>query len=315
MRGIMESLCCAKRQMIFPKLFPDFDITEANRLYVVGNGFDIHHGIESRYIDFKDWLQKKKHDSLVRMMDVFFSNKREFWGDIEKALGEYDEKSITDYCEPESSQDEILDHPGRWQAGVEDSIPYVFGVAMGDFREAFNGWVENIDIDGIEADLQMPQQSKYLSFNYTETLEKAYGISTQNILHIHGSRLDKDAVFEIGHGNSRDANDPYGDEGQLLPYQNAYSSVIGIMNEWKKDCKGIIERNQYFFNSLISVNEVCTIGISYNDIDLPYLKAVASNVALDCKWVMNYYSERDKKNAQRVAGMLGISNYVINRFE
>ena len=298
-----------------PELFPDFGISEADRLYIIGNGFDIHHGIESKYSDFKAWLEKNKNESLVRMMDEFFSNDREFWGDIEEALGEYDEESITEYCEPESSLDEELDHPGRWQTQVEDSIPYIFGGAMNEFREAFDEWVRSINVSESQADLHMPQSSKYLSTNYTETLELIYGVSGQNVLHVHGSRLDKDAEFVIGHGNSRDANDPYGDDGQLLPYQNAYSSVIAIMNEWKKDCQSIIIRNEGFFYSLPSVKGVCIIGKSYNDIDMPYLQAVASNVDPDCKWVLNYYSERDRNNAQKVASQLGLSNYVIKQFE
>ena len=301
--------------MVDTELFPDFGIAEAERLYVIGNGFDIHHGIESRYSDFKEWLEKNKNKRLVRLMDEFFSNDREFWGDIEEALGEYDEESITEYCEPESSIDEKLDHPGRWQAQVEDSIPYIFGEAMNEFREAFDEWVRSIDISKSQVDLQMTLSSKYLSTNYTETLEMIYGVPVHNVLHVHGSRLDKDAEFVIGHGNSRDAIDPYGDDGQLLPYQNAYSSVIAIMNEWKKDCQSIIQRNEDFFYSLQYVKGVCIIGISYNGIDMPYLQAIANNVDSGCKWVLNYYSVRDKKNAQKVAAQLRLKDYSVVSFE
>lgn len=31
------------------ELFPDFGIREDERLYIVGNGFDIYHGIASKY--------------------------------------------------------------------------------------------------------------------------------------------------------------------------------------------------------------------------------------------------------------------------
>ena len=76
-------------------LFEDYGISENERLYVVGNGFDIHHGINSVYWDFKKWVQKNRKDSnLIGLMDTFFSNDREFWGDIEKALGEYMMKKL-----------------------------------------------------------------------------------------------------------------------------------------------------------------------------------------------------------------------------
>ena len=41
-------------------LFPDFSVSEQDRLYVIGNDFDIHHKIESTYWDFKKWVQKTK---------------------------------------------------------------------------------------------------------------------------------------------------------------------------------------------------------------------------------------------------------------
>ena len=68
-------------------LFPDFGIPEDERLYVIGNGFDIHHGIDSSYWHFKEWVRKnRKESNLIRLMDTLFSNDRECWGDIEKAL-------------------------------------------------------------------------------------------------------------------------------------------------------------------------------------------------------------------------------------
>ena len=30
-----------------------------SKLFIFGNGFDLHHGIESKYEDFKNWLYKK----------------------------------------------------------------------------------------------------------------------------------------------------------------------------------------------------------------------------------------------------------------
>lgn len=51
------------------------------KLYILGNGFDIAHSIESRYSDFERWVEKSANKDLVRMMDIFFSTKRDFCGD------------------------------------------------------------------------------------------------------------------------------------------------------------------------------------------------------------------------------------------
>lgn len=297
------------------ELFPDYEIKENERLYVIGNGFDIHHRIDSKYVDFKKWVQKNKDPHLVRMMDTFFSNECDFWADIEKALGDYREEEITDFCEPDSPDDFKYDHPGQWQAGVEDSIPYIFGDVMDQFRDAFDEWVMSIDIRGVEADLQLPMASKYLSFNYTETLERFYHIPDKNVLHIHGSRLVKGDEFVIGHNWYRDASEPYGDDGQLLSYQNAYSEVIEIMNQWTKHPESIIASNKQFFRSLNNIKAVCVMGLSYNDIDMPYLKEVVTSVAPDCKWWLYYYSEDDMKMAEVAAVEMGLRDYCLRRFE
>jgi len=34
-----------------------------NRLFVIGNGFDLHHGIPSRYSDFGEYIQSVDHST------------------------------------------------------------------------------------------------------------------------------------------------------------------------------------------------------------------------------------------------------------
>lgn len=297
------------------ELFPDYEIKDNNRLYVIGNGFDVHHRIVSRYEDFKKWVIQNKDSHLVRMMDIFFSNECEFWADIENALGDYREERITEFCEPVSSDDFKYDHPGQWQAGLEDSIPYVFGEVMDYFRDSFNEWVWSLGISGVKADLQLPTESKYLTFNYTETLEMCYHVPDKNILHIHGSRLVKGDEFVIGHNWYRDVNEPYSDDGQLLPYQNSYSEVIRIMNQWVKSPDNLIRVNKPFFQSLKTIKAVCVMGLSYNEIDMPYLKEVATSVAKECKWWLYYYNDDDIKKAEATAKLLGLKDYCLSFFE
>lgn len=50
------------------ELFPDYEIKEEERLYVIGNGFDVHHGIDSKYVDFKKWLMRNHNGRLIGLM-------------------------------------------------------------------------------------------------------------------------------------------------------------------------------------------------------------------------------------------------------
>ena len=86
-------------------LFPTIDVENKHTLFIIGNGFDIAHRLKTQYCDFEEWLRQQGNDHLVRMIETFFSNYRDFWGDIEKALGEYDEEEIVDWCSPDEGID------------------------------------------------------------------------------------------------------------------------------------------------------------------------------------------------------------------
>lgn len=291
----------------------EYGVSESEQLYIIGNGFDIHHKIKSEYCNFKDWIKKNGKSSTIDLIDIFFNNDNKFWSKIEQSLGEYNESSITDWCVPDNPTDFKYDHPGAWQASVEDSIPYFFGTAMDDFRDAFNKWVDSINIRGIKTDLLLPKTAKYLTFNYTDTLESAYGIPPENVLHIHGNRLVPSNEYIFGHGISRDINEPYIDETIELPYQNAYSEVIATMNNWRKDPQKIIKSHGAFFESLSYCKGVCVMGLSYNKIDMPYLEEIAEKVDTGCQWVLMYYSKEDYQRAYGFSKKQNLFNPKITR--
>lgn len=169
-------------------LFPEIEQQNKKTLVVIGNGFDLANGIESSYGNFKEWLQKNSKHRLIGLMDTFFSNQRDVWGDIEKALGEYDEDSILEYCKPNENFD--YDHPTRSMAAVEDSPDWIFRPVLDEFLEEFRNWVDSININDAEKVLDLPMECRYLTFNYTETLERVYSIPESNILHISSFASD-----------------------------------------------------------------------------------------------------------------------------
>ena len=88
-------------------------------LFIIGNGFDISHGIKSRYADFHDYLVDNKKGSLLNFLDNFFNNSGKLWSDLENTLGEYDPDTILDECSPGDEID--LDHYMRSTAAIADS--------------------------------------------------------------------------------------------------------------------------------------------------------------------------------------------------
>lgn len=68
-------------------LIPNIPPHNDEVLYVIGNGFDLSHGIESSYRHFAQWVKAQGNNQLIGLMDTFFSNKRSLWSDVETALG------------------------------------------------------------------------------------------------------------------------------------------------------------------------------------------------------------------------------------
>jgi hypothetical protein len=57
------------------------------------------------------------------------------------------------------------------------------------------------------------------------------------------------------------------------------------------------------------------MGLSYSEVDMPYLQKVADSVAVDCKWWLYYYNDDDRLRADKMAVMLGLNDYCLRQFE
>lgn len=49
-----------------------------NALFIIGNGFDIFHGIRSKYKNFKEFLIFRQKNNLVDLLDCFFGQMMAF---------------------------------------------------------------------------------------------------------------------------------------------------------------------------------------------------------------------------------------------
>lgn len=64
------------------------------KLYIIGNGFDIYHGINSRYSDFKNYVHVTDYE-LFQTLEKYF-NTDELWSDFEETLAYIDADEIID---------------------------------------------------------------------------------------------------------------------------------------------------------------------------------------------------------------------------
>lgn len=59
------------------------------KLYIIGNGFDIGHGIPCKYSDFYTYLERNREDVLEEMGQYYYvDSDSELWSDFERGLEE-----------------------------------------------------------------------------------------------------------------------------------------------------------------------------------------------------------------------------------
>jgi len=293
-------------------------------LYVIGNGFDIHHKIPSRYLNFKDWLEENDEYTYSKVEEILgvWQGDDMWWNEFETNLGEVD--VIKEYTEnvafenqPNYASDDY--HDGDlYDAEVE--IEQELGGLMENLKDDFQQWACKLPAgDGSKIVKIEKEDSFFLTFNYSLTLEKKYGIPGNQILHIHGIAYDKDSI-EMGHGRSykevrdeldndlpvppndlsaeeyaewyQDREDEVADDYPTIQAKDAAASAVCSM---QKDVEGIIKKNKPFFDSLKKVEEVHVYGFSFATTDMPYLEKIIACIRTEkVLFEASWFSEKDK---------------------
>lgn len=231
------------------------------RLYIIGNGFDLHHGLKTSYGAYKEYLKNKnrisydEYENIVRMNNDTI----DAWTDIENSLNLNYAKILSSYVDRDEVEalvkdrrtsiltaryNESEDYYGDDESdslndvlpGMGDmSIVSMYGQYLNkevelatEFIYDFTGihlynWLKNIDYSKVKADLLIEKDAKFVSFNYIDTLEDYYDISSENVLHIHGrlKEVELPTVYDKGimyddMEDLIDKLDDYSDEAQLV---------------------------------------------------------------------------------------------------
>ena len=272
-------------------------------LHIVGNGFDLAHGIASSYADFKDYAWKHGDQYLMGLLETCYPDANPWngelclWSDLERALGNPDFQAAF-----EASTDDIQledGHEGRYIAQMEDAPEFLLGMMFDAFHRVFEDWVNDIDnnVDPIPNLSHFGGGDNYLSFNYTDTLEKVYGVPRNRINYIHG-RLNSDDEIIVGHHAVVNANDHLSDDPMVYEYQG-YDNIANEVNKQRKLTSDIIANNSEYWQSLGQVDKVMVYGHSLTDVDMDYFHEVAKHVKGVCEWHFSiyYYDPISRKKA------------------
>jgi len=307
----------------------------AKVLLVIGNGFDLAHGMKTSYYDFRNWLNGFAHKEYVAKME----NNLNCYGDMlwtnfeenTKLLSRIDYKEkfykYSSYLTECSAK--IIDQNGNLVVRDAEDNNGIWAVAdfMGEIfnqqgfqhyleeelfwlyrlKELFFKWIKSIELPPNPM-YSIPQNVLCLNFNYTNLLEDTYKIVPEKILHIHGSTDN-----EIEFGNPDLAS---------LWLQNEDARALQVKDEINnalksvhKDVMSIISKNQSFFNNLNKIQKIYILGHSMNEIDEQYFLKIKENVSPNARWIASYHNEKDKLRAEFIFGKLGINRFEIKKLD
>ncbi len=311
-----------------------------NRLVILGNGFDIAHGLRTKYEHFMEYLLAGKSaisfsehiDDLERIALYEelckYIPEEDLWSSFERALGELDDGYLRDNnsCYLLSYGDE------NWRDSAHHDYQYMISEALAfadDIPTQFRKWISTIDTHVTpKASLDIiSNDCLFVNFNYTDTLETSYDISEERILYIHGKALRGDNLI-LGHHDEeliQEEPEPQFDSEEeyelCLEYYDedvrvteADEIIKGYFRKTYKDTAAIIQKNQTFFSSLQEIEEIYILGHSLSLIDFEYFNAIKQNVSPTCLWNISCHNDEDYINAQRLVKLLEISNCTLFYF-
>ena len=319
------------------------------KLYVIGNGFDLAHGLKTSYWDFRTYLKKYAEDLLMEFEKLYgfypfhphdghlSENKQrelvrqrdnilyeELWRDFEFSLGHADETEIQGICETAVDSMQYLES-GPVQ--IEDTLreyfdeQFEFVVKLQDYLlkwvkqvRLHKAFVKNRELDHNKRDL-------FLTFNYTPTLERIYGINSTQICHIHGGIPPYcHSAPIIGHGNKetikqreqwRKECDEIFDEGGASTNQ----AFVNFYRQTLKDTDKTLAMNSSFFGKIKDVSQVLVIGHSLGNVDMPYFEEVLRRTDAGTPWEVFYFNKSEKPQMEKTLRKIGVDNLCMDTAE
>ena len=292
------------------------------KLFIIGNGFDLAHGMKTRYSDFRDYLIDEydvdenlintvgydiptPHDlpdggeeyddtiAVAAIVKTLDNTEGSQWKDVEKSLGELNfGEFLDDWAEMYNSDDDNAFRDNMFRN--EDNARNLCG-ALSLIEGYFQDWVRTIKVSNILMpdfkELISPENDLFLNFNYTKTLEKLY--NAQSVCHIHGTQ-DKDIYF--GHGNDEDKTDYYQSN-----WFGAESELNQLQYSLRKDTKEAYDKNALFFNKIEETAkegnfEIYSFGFSFSEVDTIYLREIFRMI--DTKDVVFHLNDFERKEQQ-----------------
>ncbi|MDH5935631.1 bacteriophage abortive infection AbiH family protein [Vibrio splendidus] len=278
-----------------------------NKLYIIGNGFDLHHGLPTSLTGFRNYSE---YSDFYRLYEngVFMMSANqtldEHWQHLETNLANFDVDELIEYASQYYDDDP---HENQFVYEIENAI----GAITTGLKEDLNKYLslaENHTVEQAKI-LQLDTSARFLCFNYTNTLERIYNIPSDRICYIHGKLNSSEAPIVVGHGMeaseykvqppidistlSEQEIEAFSDS-YSPDYEYAVSEAHGYFKRSYKDTDSCIQASSLFLQSLVDIDRVMILGHSIAEIDEPYFGYINKIVGSNCQWWASYHSSSQR---------------------
>lgn len=249
------------------------------KLYVIGNGFDLWHGIPSSLAQFKQYVQAVDRDVFREVQDYLPT--QEDWSDLEHALADLDVDTLIDnlghFMGSYGSEDWSDAGHHDFQYEVQNAVERL----STGLRQRFAEWIRTLPIPGPTTPRRLTTldtDAAFFNFNYTSTLGTLYGVSAKQILFIHGCADLAGDDLVLGHAwhpqTRKSLNDRPDIEEIDSRLAEANITIDDYFSATFKRSADLIKQNQRFFDVLTDIEFVTVLGHSLSEVDAAYFGAL-----------------------------------------
>ncbi|MGN0684450.1 MAG: AbiH family protein [Oscillospiraceae bacterium] len=282
-----------------------------NTLFIIGNGFDMFHGLPTHTSNFCEILSSKRVDGDIDNALEIFLNYGVDWGEYENSLGkmnldEIEEQNLT-------MPDYLSDHESDRDGTIFNMESYLSDLSF-VIEENLSEMVENANelLYDTEAKLNnvFMENDAILSFNYTSTLEELYEIEGIPILHIHGYFEDNDGLL-FGYREGKNADeyrkyhfDPL-DDSRDYYVDSQREKIVMFYENWRKNIQ--LNKLKEFLNNIHNIDRICVMGHSMSYVDGEYMELI-EEILSPSKW---YISQHNNSPSKEALGYYSFANKVV----
>jgi hypothetical protein len=267
------------------------------KLYIIGNGFDMQHGIKSRYRDFKEYLDSKDK-KLVEQLEEYFGSDA-LWSDFEETLAYLDTEQIIDECMNHLQSYGAEDWSDAYHHDYQYELKQRIDLITETLKQQFTEWILQLRLpdNANESMVVVDIGATFINFNYTDTLERLYKVAKGQIFYIHNKAVDTNSTLILGHSRNpqytKTLVDLYNNEDTDVRVDEGNKILDDYFIETYKSTETIITENSGFFQELKGIETIYIFGHSLSAVDRPYIQEIINHIDKDkVNWKVSFHNKK-----------------------